>query len=211
MIALVKICLHRPQSVPGKAATIFALYATAGLVAALAPLLRLPGEGGLALMALLLVVAFVVGQQLVWAGFWSLFTGLLAAGTFVILTFYGAHASILAWHGRRVQATVSQVQVLHGKSVSYSYELADANGRIPGRLVEDVNEFSVGDGVQVVVDPAGWVDPETVGEVRAARPIWTVAGAGLLGTVLGSVWIGLSRPRGRPPEIGRHGLWYFYR
>jgi len=89
MIALVKIRLRRPRSVPEKAATIFALYATAGLLAALAPLLRLPGEGGLVLPALLVVVAFVVGQQLVWAGFWSLFTGLLAGGTFVFLTFYG--------------------------------------------------------------------------------------------------------------------------
>jgi hypothetical protein len=162
-------------------------------------------------MALLLVVAFVIGQQLVWAGFWSLFIGLLAGGMFVVLTFYGAHASILAWHGRQVQATVTRVQVLHGKSISYSYELADANRRIPGRLVEDVNEFSVGDEVQVVVDPADWVDPETVGEVRAARPIWTVAGAGLVATVLASVWIGLSQPHGRPPELGRHGLWSYYR
>jgi hypothetical protein len=46
MIALVKIRLRRPRSVPEKAATIFALYATAGLLAGLAPLLRLPGEGG---------------------------------------------------------------------------------------------------------------------------------------------------------------------
>jgi hypothetical protein len=174
-------------------------------------LLRLPGHGGLVLPALLLVVAFVVGQQLVWAGFWSLFTGLLAGGTFVILTFYGAHASILAWHGRQLQATVTRVEVLHGKSASYAYELAEANGRIPGRLVEDVDEFSVGDGVQVVVDPAGWVDPETVSEVRAALPIWTVAGASLVATVLGLVWIALSRPRGRPPTTGQHGLWHYSR
>src|SRR5215469_5837734 len=40
------------------------------------------------------------------------------------------------------------------------------------------------------------------GAGQAARLIWTVTGAALVATVLGAVWIGLSRPRGRPPATG---------
>jgi hypothetical protein len=118
IILLVAIRLHRPRSVPAKAATFFALYATAGLLAGLVPFAALPGDWALGLVAFLLVAAFVVGQQLVWAGFWSLLGGLLAAGTFIFLTSYGVHASTLAWRGQQMQATVTHISVTRVKASS---------------------------------------------------------------------------------------------
>jgi hypothetical protein len=138
---------------------------------------------------------------------------MLAAGTFVVLTFYGAHASTLAWRGQQMQATVTQVRITDvNKSTTYSYQLADVSGyRIPGHLLEDSDSFAVGDGVAVMVDPGGWVAPETIGEVHAARPILIIGGTAFVLTAATSLWIGFSRPGGQPPEVGRHGLWHYHR
>jgi hypothetical protein len=205
---------HRPVSAAAKSAMILGLYVAAGLAAAAVVFARLPGLLPMATVSLLLVAAFVVGQQLVWYSWWAQLGGFFAAAVFVVCTFLAAHSSVLAWHGNRVEAVVRDVAAVHGprQSETYLYVLVDADERrIPGHLSEDSPEFDVGEEVTVVVDRRNWVDPETTGEVDAARPLWLAALIGLVLTVVMSVLGGRSRGTGQPPRHGPGGIWIFKR
>jgi hypothetical protein len=187
---------------------ILGLYVVAALGAAALPLARLSGELPAIVTAVLLVAAFVVGQQLVWYNGWLQIGGVLAAAGFVICTGLAAHSSILSWHGDRVEAAVTGVSVTHG----YHYVLVDDQGHpIPGHLSEADPEFDIGDRVSVVVDSHNWVDPKTSGEVGAARPLWIAALISLALTMVLSVLGGRSRGSGRPPRSGPGGVWIFER
>lgn len=205
---------RRPRSAAAKSATILGLYVAAALAAAAVPFARLPGLGPMATVCVLMMAAFVVGQQLVWYSWWAQLGGLFAAAVFVVCTFLAAHSSVLAWHGNRVEAVVTDVAAAHGPrgSEAYQYVLVDAHERrIPGHLSEYGSEFDVGEEVTVVVDRRNWVDPKTTGEVDAARPLWLVAVIALLLTTVMSVLGGRSRGTGRPPRRGPGGVWVFER
>ncbi|HTJ34609.1 MAG TPA: hypothetical protein VL738_15390 [Dactylosporangium sp.] len=193
---------------------ILGLYVGAGLGAAAMPFARLPGEMPAIAVAVLLVAAFVVGQQLVWYNGWIQIGGALAAGVFVICTGMAAHSSVLSWHGERIEAVVAGVSVTRGShsSTTYHYGLVDDQGRpIPGHLSELDPEFDRGERVTVVVDRRNWVDPQTTGEVGAARPLWIAALIGLALTTVLSVLGGRSRGSGRAPSSGPGGIWIFDR
>lgn len=205
---------HRPRTAAAKSATILGLYAAAALAAAAVPFARLPGFRPFVPVCLLLVAAFVVGQQLVWYSWWAQLCGFFAAAVFVVCTFLAAHSSVLSWHGNRVEAVVSDVSTVHGprQSDSYLYVLMDADGRrIPGYLSEDSPAFDVGEEVTVVVDRRNWVNPETTGEVGAGRPLWLAAVIGLVVTIVMSVLGGRGQGTGQPPRHGPGGIWIFER
>ncbi|MFD0580383.1 hypothetical protein [Dactylosporangium darangshiense] len=206
--------LHRPRTAVTKAAVILGLYVVAGLGAAAMPFARLPGELPAIAVVVLLVAAFVVGQQLVWYNGWIQIGGVLAAAVFVICTGLAAHSSVLSWHGDRIEAVVTGVSVTRGShgSTTYHYVLVDDQQRpIPGHLSEDDPEFDRGERVTVVVDRHNWVDPETSGEVGAARPLWIAALTGLALTTILSVLGGRSQGSGRAPRSGPGGVWIFDR
>jgi hypothetical protein len=204
---------HRPRTAAGKSMTILGLYLAAGLGAAALPFARLAGDWPLFAVAVLLVAAFVVGQQLVWYSWWTQLGGVLTAAAFVFCTGLAAHSSLLSWHGNRVEAIVTDVTTAQGpRSTTYVYPLRDIQGRrIPGHLSEATAEFRVGDEITVVVDRGDWVDPKTIGEVDTARPFWIAAVIGLVLTVAMSVFGGRSQGTGEPPERGPGGIWFFHR
>lgn len=206
--------LHRPRTAVAKSSVILGLYLGAGLGAAAMPFARLPGEWPAIVVAVLLVAAFVLSQQLVWCSGWIQIGGAVAAAVFVFCTGLAAHASVLRWHGDRVEAVVTDVSVTHGShgSRTYHYVLVDDQERpIPGHLSEVDPEFDIGERVTVVVDSHNWVDPKTSGEVGAARPLWIAALIGLALTVVLSVLGGRSQGTGRAPRSGPGGVWIFGR
>jgi hypothetical protein len=197
-----------------KAATILGLYGAAGAIAAVLPFARLPGDWPTATVTLALAAAYVVGQQLVRYGFWAQLGGLVAAGLFVVTTGLAAHSLVLMAHGERVQATVTRIDTVHGPRAvrTYLFSLTAGHGRpIGGQLTESTREFDVGDRVEVVVDPRGWIAPKTTGEVDAATPLGITALVGFALTVVMSVFAGHSRGSGPPPRRGPLGIWIFHR
>jgi len=68
---------------------------------------------------------------------------------------------------------------------------------IPGGLLEDSDEFGVGDTVEVVTN--GRVNPKTTGEVEAARPLGIAAAVALVATLLSCLAIGRIFPKEPPP------------
>jgi hypothetical protein len=171
-----------PRTVYGRTATILGLYVAAALVAGLMAFTRLPG-------ALPTFAVLLVGIGAIQARYWLtrgrgwtlpraavILAGveMLAGFVFVVTTFYGSNASVLALRGATVQATVIDTSTATARrgSTTHLYELAGPAGRpIPGRL-SDSDAFHVGDQVVVLVDPDGLVDPETPRKVAAARAIW---------------------------------------
>jgi hypothetical protein len=203
---------RRPRTPTAKAATVLGLYVAVAAIAAVLPFARLPGDWTTATVTLMLVVAFVVGQQLVRYGFWAQLGGLVAAGLFVVTTGLAAHSFVLMAHGERVRATVTRTVTVHGPrgSRTYLYSLADDQGHgIDGQLVEGTPEFDTGERVDVVVDRRDWVAPKTTGEVDAATPLGIAALVGFALTVLMSVFAGHSRGSGPPPRRGPLGIWIF--
>jgi hypothetical protein len=205
--------LHRPRTAVGKSATIGGLYVIAALVAAMLPFVRLLSSWSMPLSCVALVIAFVVGQQLVSYNGWIQIGGFFVAGVLVVPAGLAAPSTALALHGDRVAAVVTGV-VAHGShnSRTYHYALAAADGhRIPGHLVEIGDDYAVGDVVTIVVDRHGWVDPKTTGEVDAVGALWLTAAIGLLFIVVLSALGGRSGKSGRPPRRGPFGIWIFDR
>jgi hypothetical protein len=203
---------HRPQSAIGKSATILGLYLVAALVAALVPFARPLSGWSIYLSGAALVLAFVVGQQLVWYNGWIQIGGVIAASVLVFPAGLAAPSSVLRLHGDRVTAVVVDV-VGNGsyRSRTYQYTLA-ADGRpIPGHLVTTSDDYPIGSEVAVVVDRHGHVDPKTTGEVDTVGPLWLTAGVGLMLTAALSALGGRGSGSGRPPRRGPLGIWIFDR
>jgi hypothetical protein len=187
----VSLVSRRGRTISGRTGLILGLWVGAAIVAGLASFAHLPGILPEAVVILAWLGAFLLGQRLVEGSGWGLIGGVLAAGTFVVATFYGVHASTLALGGATVTATVVDINTARAKSsTTYLYKLAGPDGHdIGGRLSEDFDLFDVGDQVVVVADPAGLVDPELPGEVDAGRPIWITSGISFVVTGLMALWM----------------------
>ncbi|MFF5288310.1 hypothetical protein [Paractinoplanes globisporus] len=189
-----------PAAPVARSATVFGLYLAAAAVAAALPLARLPGDGQTLVTCIVLVVAFAAGAMLVKSRTIVHFVSLVAAAHLVILTGLAAHSALLAATGDRVTATVTARAIVKGPhhAITYRYSLrTPGHVPIPGGLLEDSDEFGVGDTVEVVTN--GRVNPKTTGEVAAARPLGIAAAVALVATLLSCLAIGRIFPKEPPP------------
>ncbi|WP_432981812.1 hypothetical protein [Dactylosporangium sp. CA-233914] len=201
--------MHRPRTVATKSAVILGLYVLAALGAVALQFVRLPANVPMVLVVLLLVAAFVVGQQLVWSNGWGQIATFLAAGVFVTCTAMATHSLTLSWHGDEVDAIVTDVN--HGRNGNH-YTLEDSRHRsIAGQVTTFDDDYRVGDVVTVVVDRSDWVNPQTPYDVSTGRPVAIVALVGFVLTAAITIPGARTRGSGRPPRKGPFGIWIFER
>lgn len=186
-----------PHTVRGKAAVVFGLYAVAAVVAGVVSLVPVPLVSPVDVAVAAVVVAVVLGRVLVRGRRLSFYCGILAAAALALPVFFAVPASVLALRGETVRATVIGVQVVgHDAPLSYQYEISGPAGqRIKGHLAESSRSLQIGDPVRVVVDPDGWVGPETSDDIKVGLLLWIVAGIGLVASWPVARWIAWSADR----------------
>jgi hypothetical protein len=210
---IVTLVPRRPRTAVTKSATILGLYLAAALAAIAVAFVQLSYSASHAVVAVLFVAAFVVGQQLVRYEGWVQIVGALAAAVFVFCTFVATPVTVLTWHGDTVPAKIVDVSMHHtSRRTEYVYGLADSGShRIAGDLTETYLAYNLGDSVTVVVDRDNWVAPETIDDVESERPLWIAVLIGLVIVVAVSIRGGLVSGDGPLPEKGPLGLWMLTR
>ncbi|WP_328467984.1 hypothetical protein OHA21_50515 [Actinoplanes sp. NBC_00393] len=186
---------RRPRTALTRSAAIFGSYVGAAAVAATLPFWGLPGDQLTTALGIVVLAGFWCGQQLVRYHGALQVGGVFLAALLIIPTGLATHATMLARCGDQV-TTVVTPDHLH---------TLDA---IPQPLQRDGPDSTLGDQVDIVVDPDGRVPPKTAGEAAAATPLWITAGVGLVLTFALSVAGGRSRGSGRAPRKGPLGLWW---
>ncbi|AGZ45088.1 hypothetical protein [Actinoplanes friuliensis] len=198
-----KFSLRGPRTAAGQVVAFLGCYVAAALIAALMVFVHLPGDGAVIVVSFAVVGALALGHLLTRYRLWLQVCAAFTGATFVIVTGYAAHSTVLAVHGDRISAVVAGVAVQErsGNSTTYRYALTTLLGvPVPGQLVEDSDELAIGEQVEVVVDRGGRVDPRTTGEVDAVGPLWAAALIGFALTALVAVLAGpvtLRRQRSR--------------
>ena len=112
---------------------------------------------------------------------------------------FAPRLTLLAIRGETTQAQVVGRTVIHvpgrrGGYDEYCYRLARADGgALPGRICRESDEFVVGESLEVLTDPDGWIAPETTDSEAEASFWWYVALGGLIPTLaLGWILGGLA-------------------
>ena len=96
-----------------------------------------------------------------------MFAPMIAAPLFAMRA---SQALVLKTRGVSRPAVVTRIEVHHGKTTTYDCVVRyDSSAKPVTGTVSCGEDDRVGEAVQVVRDPEGWVDPEFDGRVRAAR------------------------------------------
>ena len=198
----VPLSLHRPRVVHMRALGVMAASVAPPIATALAA----ATYSNLNFAGLVLCVSFafallLINQLVRTNRAWIVATFLVGFLTACALAFV-APAMVLQQRGHEVNVTVVSVRTTYTKKyVLYYYKLQSLGGQpIPGELLEMGDDYTVGQGLAVVVDPYGALAPRTADEVDIPPAVQIAAGIGLLLTAVMGLITGDRRPAGPPPQ-----------